>query len=101
MNGHLVTVEVGVEGGTHERMQLDRLALDQGRLEGLDAKAVQRWRAVQKHRMLADNFIEDVPDFRAFLFHQLLGLLHRCCLALGLQLRVNERLEQLQRHLLG
>ena len=38
---HLVTVEVGVERGTDQRVQLDGLALDQHRLEGLDAQPVQ------------------------------------------------------------
>ena len=47
VNGHLVAVEVGVEGRADERMQLDRLAFDQDGLEGLDAQAVQRRRAVQ------------------------------------------------------
>src|ERR1700733_10671062 len=37
---HLVAVEIGVEGGADERMQLDRLALDQHRLKRLDAEAV-------------------------------------------------------------
>ena len=64
VHGHLVAVEVGVERRADERMQLDRLALDQGRLEGLDAEAVQRRRAVQQHRMLADHLIEDVPNLR-------------------------------------
>ena len=39
---HLVAVEVGVERRADERVQLDRLALDQHRLERLDAEAVQR-----------------------------------------------------------
>jgi hypothetical protein len=64
VDGHLVAVEVGVEGRADQRVQLDRLALDQHRLEGLDAEAVQRRRAVEQHRMLADDLVEDVPDFR-------------------------------------
>ena len=36
---HLVAVEVGVERGADERVDLDGLALDQDRLEGLDARA--------------------------------------------------------------
>ena len=75
VHGHLVAVEVGVERGADQRMQLDRLALDQHRLEGLDAEAVQRRRAVQQHRMLADHLVEDVPDLGTLLLHQLLGLL--------------------------
>jgi len=34
----------------HERVQLDRLALDQHRLERLDAEAVERGRPVEQHR---------------------------------------------------
>ena len=73
MHRHLVAVEVGVERGAHQRMQLDRLAFDQYRLERLDAEAVQRGRAVQHDRMLADHLLEDVPDFRALSLHQPLG----------------------------
>ncbi|MCY1493036.1 hypothetical protein D9M68_268610 [compost metagenome] len=100
MNGHLVTVEVGVEGRADERMQLDRLAFDQGRFEGLDAQAVQRRRAVQENRMLADDLVEDIPDFRLFLFNELLGLLDGRGVTLGVEAGVDERLEQLERHLL-
>ena len=53
VHGHLVAVEVGVERRADERVQLDRLALDEHRLERLDAEAVQRRRAVQQHRVLA------------------------------------------------
>ena len=42
VHGHLVAVEVGVEGGADQRMQLDRLAFDQHRLERLDAQTMQR-----------------------------------------------------------
>ena len=101
VHSHLVAVEVGVEGRTDERMQLNRLALDQHRLEGLDAEAMERGRAVEHHRMLADDLVEDIPDFRLFLLDQLLGLLDGGRKALGVEARVDERLEQLQRHLLG
>ena len=99
MHRHLVTVEVGVEGGTDQRVQLDRLALDQHRLEGLDAKSMQGRRAVEQHRMLADDFLEDIPDFAFFLFDQLLGRLDRRRQAATLQLGEDERLEKFQRHL--
>jgi len=46
-------------------LDLDRLALDQLRLEGLDAKAVQRRRPVQQNRMLGDDLLEHVPHHRA------------------------------------
>jgi hypothetical protein len=66
VDGHLVTVEVGVEGRADERVQLDRLAFDQDRLERLDAQTVQRRRAVQQDRVFADDFIQDIPDLGAF-----------------------------------
>ena len=100
VHGHLVAVEVGVEGRADQRVQLDGLALDQLRLEGLDAEAVQGRRAVQQHRMLADHFLEHVPDLGLFPLHHALGLLHGAGQALGVQARIDERLEQLQRHLL-
>ena len=73
MDGHLVTVEVGVERRADERVQLDRLAFGEHRLERLDAEAVQRRRAVQEHRVLLDHFFEDVPDLGTLLLDQLLG----------------------------
>ena len=97
---HLVAVEIGVESGAHQRMQLDRLALDQHRLERLDAESMQRGGAVEQDRMLADHLVEDVPDFRLLLLDQLLGLLHRGGEALGVEPRIDERLEQLKRHFL-
>ncbi len=67
VHGHLVAVEVGVERGADQRVKLDRLALDQHRLERLDAQAMERRRAVEQNRMLADNLVEDIPDLRLLL----------------------------------
>ena len=61
---HLVAVEVGVERGTYQRMQLDGAALDQHRLKGLDAQAVQGRRTVQKNRMVLDDNFQRIPHFR-------------------------------------
>ena len=99
VHGHLVAVEVGVERRAHQRMELDRLALDQHRLERLDAETVQGRRAVEQDRVLADHLVEDVPNLRLLLLDQLLGLLHRGGVALGVEPRIDERLEQLERHL--
>ena len=41
VDGHLVAVEVGVERGADQGVDLDGLALDQLGLEGLDAEAVR------------------------------------------------------------
>ena len=64
MHSHLIAVEVRVERRAHQRMDADGLALNERRLEGLDAEPVQRGSAVQKHGMLADHVFEDVPDER-------------------------------------
>ena len=97
---HLVAVEVGVEGRADERMDLDGLALDQDRLEGLDAEAMQGGSAVQENRMLGDDLIEVIPHFRMLLFDLFLRGLDRADLALALELGVHERLEEFEGHLL-
>ena len=98
---HLVAVEVGVERRADERVELDGLALDEHRLERLDAEAVERRRAVQEHRVLGDDLFEDVPDLGTLLLHHLLGALDGVDVPALLELVVDERLEELDRHLLG
>ena len=100
MDRHLVAVEVGVVGGADERVELDRLALDEDRLERLDAEAVQRRRAVQEHRVLADDLVEDVPNLGLLLLDHLLRALDGGDEAALFELVVDERLEELERHLL-
>ena len=95
---HLVAVEVGVEGVADQRVDLDRLALDQDRFEGLDAEAVQGRRPVEQHRVFVDDFLEHVPDLGD---HRLDHLLRRLDVLDGFaldQLGHDERLEQLERH---
>ena len=55
---HLVSVEVSVEGMTYERMELEGLAVDQNRLEGLDSESVQRRRTVEHDGMLLDDLVQ-------------------------------------------
>jgi hypothetical protein len=98
---HLVTVEVRVERGADERVDLDGLALDQLRLEGLDAQAVQRRRAVQQHRVLGDDLFQHVPHDRARALDHPLGGLDVLRVVEVDQPLHDEGLEQLQRHLLG
>src|SRR3954447_4098962 len=81
-------------------MQLDRLALDENRLEGLNAKAMQGRGPVEEHRMFADHLFENVPDLRLLFLYQLLRLLYGLAKALRFKPRIDERLEQLERHFL-
>ena len=101
VHGHLVTVEVRVEGGADERVNLDGLALDQLRLESLDAEAVQRGCAVQQHGMLGDDLFENVPHDRARTLDHALGALDVLRVVEINQALHHERLEQLECHLLG
>src|ERR1700738_2740259 len=100
MDGHLVAVEIGIERGANQRVQLDRLALDQHRLEGLNPETMERRRPVQQYGMLADDFLEDVPNLRPLFLHHALGRLDRTGETIEFELRIDERLEQLERHLL-
>ena len=98
VDGHLVAVEVRVERVADERMHLDRLALDEDRLEGLDAESMERRRAVQQHRMLGDDLLEHVPDLgrhRVDVLLRRLDVLH--ALAVD-EPAHDERLEELERH---
>ena len=101
VDGHLVAVEIGVEGGADQRVNLDGLAFHQHRLEGLNAQAVQRGGAVQQNGVVLDDLFQDVPHHRVLLLHQFLGLLDGGAVAALLQAVIDEGLEQLQRHLLG
>ena len=101
MHGHLVAVEVRVVGEADERVELDRRALHEDRLERLDPQAVQRRCAVQQYGAIPDHLFQHVP-------HLGLGALHDPLRALDVvrqpasHERVHhERFEQLQRHLLG
>src|SRR5215472_12360745 len=81
-------------------MQLDRLALDEDRLERLNAEPVQGRRPVEQHGMLADYLLENVPHLRPLALDEALRSLDGRGLASQLQLLEDERLEELERHLL-
>ncbi len=101
VNGHLVAVEVRVEGGADERMDLDGFAFDEHGLEGLDAETVKRRGAVQQDRVILDDLFEDVPDDGLLHLDHLFGLLDGSAVAGLLEAVVDEGLEELERHLLG
>jgi len=57
-------------------VDLDRLALDQLRLERLDAQPVQGWCTVEQDRVLGDDLFQHVPDLGALtLDHRLADLM--------------------------
>ena len=101
MHGHLVAVKIGVKGRADQRVQLDRLALDEHRLKGLDAEPVQGRGAIEHDRMFADHLFEHIPDLGPLAFNQFLGRLDGGGQPAPLQLAEDKRLEQFQRHFLG
>ena len=101
VHGHLVAVEVGVEGGTDQRVDLDGAAVDEDGLKRLNTEAVKRRRAVKQHRAPLDHLVQDVPDFRTGALHEALGRLDVVGQAARDEAVHDERLEQLQGHLLG
>ena len=101
VHGHLVAVEVGVEAAANERMDADRVAFHEHRLECLDAHSVQRRGAVEQHGVLVDDFFEDVPHGGVAALEHALGALDGVRQAVLLELADDERLEEFERDLLG
>ena len=100
VNCHLVAVEVGVECGTYQRMQTDGAALNENRLERLNAQTVQGRRTVQHDRVTLDDAFEHVPNLGLCALDHLLGGLDVGGGAVLDQLLHDEGLEQLERHFL-
>ena len=100
VNGHLVTVEVGVERGTNQRMQMDSFTFDQNWFKSLNTQTVQRRSTVQQNRMFANDFFQNIPNFRTFFFNHAFGRFNRRCVSVQFQFGINERLKQFQSHLL-
>ena len=101
VHGHLVAVEVRVEGGADQRVDLDGLAFDEHGLKRLDAEAVERRGAVEQDRVILDDLFEDVPDDGLLHLDHLFGLLDGGAVAGLLEAVIDEGLEELERHLLG
>src|SRR5712664_1077787 len=99
VHGHLVAVKVRVKRGADERVDADGFAFDEDRLKRLNAEAVQRRSAVEHHWMFANNVFQNVPNDGFLLFDHFLGLLDGGAVSLCFKLVVDERLEELKRHL--
>ena len=101
MNGHLVAVKIGIEGRTHQGMNLNSLAFDQQRLKGLNAQPMQSWRPIEQHRPFLDDLLQHFPDFRPFAFNDALGALDVAGIGIMHQTADNEGAIEFQRHGLG
>ena len=101
VDGHLVAVEVGVEGRADHGVEADGLALDEHGLERLDRQAMQRGRAVEHDRLALGDLVEDVPDHGVVPLDELLRAAHGVGGAPLLEAADDEGLEEDEGHLLG
>ncbi len=101
VHGHLVAVEIRVERGAHQRVQLDGTALHEHRLERLNAQTMQRRRAVQHYGVPFDHGLQRIPHLGAGALHHFAGRFDVVGDALFHQILHDKRLEQLERHLFG
>ena len=101
VNGHLVAVEVGVEGGADQGVNLDGASLDEDGHEGLDAEAVEGRGAIDENGALLDDLLQDVPNLAAGAFDHALGALDVGGDAQQHQPVHDEGLEEFQGHALG
>src|SRR5690606_40330504 len=81
-------------------VQLNGLTFDEDRLKCLDTETVQRRCTVQQNRVLANYFVQNIPNDSFFTLHHFFGGFNGCSQTAQLQLAENERLEQFQCHLL-
>ena len=101
MDRHLVTVEVRVVGGANERVDANRLALDENRLERLNRKAVERRGAIEHHWMALGDLFQNIPNLGRLALDELLRTANGVDIAKLLEAADDEWLEQNKRHLLG
>ena len=98
MDRHLVAVEVRVESGTDQRVNLDGVALDEDRHECLDAQPVQSGGSVEEHGTVFDHVFQDVPDLSPGPLDHALGVFDVGRYAQDHQAVHDEWLEQLKGH---
>ena len=101
VNRHLVTVEVRIERGADKRVDLDRASLNENRIECLDSEPMQGRSPVQEHRVTLDDLLKHIPDLASSTLDDPLGALDVWCVPMLDKLAHDERLEQLECHLLG
>ena len=101
VDGHLVAVEVGVKRRTDQRVQLDSVAFDKDRLEGLDAEAVEGRCAVKQHVFVFDDVFENRPHLRHAFVDETAGAADVVREFFFKQFADDERAEELERHVLG
>jgi hypothetical protein len=101
MNCHLVAVEVSVESRARQGMELNGFTLDEHGEERLDTETVQRGGTVEQYGMVLDDVIKNIKDYRILSLNHLLGILDSGTVTPPEKFPDNERIKELQAHLLG
>ena len=98
VNSHLVTIEVGVERSTCQRVQLNSFTFNHVRLECLDTQTVQSRRTVQQYRVTFHYMFQDIPNNSFLAVYNLLGRFHSLHNTAFNQLTDNKRFVKFSSH---
>ena len=101
VDGHLVSIEVGVKSFADKRVQLNGFTFHKHRLKRLYTETVQGRRTVEHDRVLFYYLIQDGEDLRRLGFYEHFGLLNVVDDVLFDEFLHDERLKKLERHLRG
>ena len=101
VDGHLVAIEVGVEGRTSEGVELDGFTFNHLGLESLDGETVERRSTVEEDGVSLHDEFEDVPNHGFAAIHDFLSALHRFHDAAFDEFADDERLVELGSHEFG
>src|SRR3989344_43654 len=100
VHSHLVSVEVCVECGADERMELNCESFDEHRLEGLNAEAMERGGAVEEDVFILDDVLQNVPHLAMTFEDEAFRRFHVVRKFLADDLADYERFKELHRHFL-
>ena len=100
MHSHLVTIKVGIVGGTNERVHTNSGSLNENRLKCLNRETVQCRSTVQHDRVSLSHLLENIPDLGRLAINHLLGTTHSVAVTKILESADDERFEECQCHFL-
>ena len=79
VDGHLVTVKVGIVGLTYQWVKTKGLTINQDRFEGLDTQTVEGRCAVKKYWVFLDNIFKNIPNTFITTFNHTFSGFHVTC----------------------
>src|SRR6266481_8908484 len=101
MDGHLITVEIGIVSRADQGMNANGFAFNKLRFKSLDREPVQCGSAIQQDWMAARNFFKDVPDLGGLSLDHFLRRANGVHIAQLFEAADDKWLEQHEGHFLG